>query len=59
MKSFYITRGEIMVVEINEMIDALEEFFNSSGHEFIVGGIAGTEIEKYVLNLPQTGKNNR
>ncbi len=50
MKSFYITRGEIMVVEINEMIDALEEFFNSSGHEFIVGGIAGTEIEKYVLD---------
>ena len=38
-----------MVIEINEMIDALEEFFNSSGHEFFVGGIAGAEIEKYVL----------
>ena len=41
-----------MVIEINEMIDALEEFFNSSGHEFIVGGIAGrVEGNSSIVNV--------
>lgn len=39
-----------MVIEIPEMIDTLEEFFRRSDHELVVGGIAGTEIEKYVLD---------
>ena len=39
-----------MVIEINEMIDYLEDFFNNSQHEIVVGGIAGTQIEKYVLD---------
>ncbi len=32
------------------MIDHLDDFFKSSQKETIVGGIAGTQIEQYVLN---------
>ena len=38
-----------MIIEINEMIDYLDDFFKSDKHETVVGGIAGTQIEKYVL----------
>ena len=40
-----------MIVEINEMIDSLEEFFDSNGHYMCVGGVVGTEIEKFVLDV--------
>ena len=33
------------------MIDSLEEFFDSNGHYMNVGGVAGTEIEKFVLDV--------
>lgn len=39
-----------MIIEINEMIDYLEKFFNSSRKEAVVGGIAGTQIERYVID---------
>lgn len=39
-----------MVIEINEMIDKLEEFFNNiSENNLVVGGVAGTAIEKMVV----------
>jgi len=41
---------DFMIYEINEMIDYLDQFFDSSSHETIVGGIAGTQIEKYTLD---------
>ena len=39
-----------MIIEINEMIDCLEKFFDSSRKETVVGGIAGTQIERYVID---------
>lgn len=39
-----------MIYEINQMIDYLDEFFKGSQKETIVGGIAGTQIEKFVLD---------
>lgn len=42
-----------MVVEINEMIDFLDDFFKSGHHETVVGGIAGTQIEKFVVDATQ------
>ena len=39
-----------MIYEINQMIDYLDDFFKSSHKETIVGGIAGTQIEKFVLD---------
>ena len=39
-----------MICEINNMIEYLDEFFNNSHKEFTVGGIAGTQIEKFVLD---------
>lgn len=38
-----------MIVEINEMIDFIDDFFSSDRHETVVGGIAGTQIEKFVI----------
>lgn len=38
-----------MIVEINEMIDFIEDFFKSDRRGTVVGGIAGTEIERFVL----------
>lgn len=42
--------GNKVVIEINEMNDYLEDFFESNKHDTIVGGIAGTQIEKLVLD---------
>ena len=39
-----------MVIEIPEMINLLEEFVNSSKKIMIVGGMVGTEIEKYAMD---------
>ena len=39
-----------MIYEINQMIDHLDDFFKSSHKETIVGGIAGTQIEKFALD---------
>lgn len=39
-----------MIYEINQMIDHLDEFFKGSQKECIVGGIAGTQIEKFSLD---------
>ena len=39
-----------MIYEINQMIDYLDDFFKSSNKETVVGGIAGTQIEKFVLD---------
>ena len=40
-----------MLVEISEMNSILSDFIHSANSkEIIVGGIAGTEIEKYVLD---------
>ena len=39
-----------MIIDIPEMIDLLEKFVNSSQRGIIVGGMVGTEIEKYVLD---------
>lgn len=39
-----------MLYEINQMIDYLDEFFSGSHHATLVGGIAGTQIERYVLD---------
>lgn len=39
-----------MIYEINQMIDHLDEFFKGSQKECIVGGIAGTQIEKFTLD---------
>lgn len=38
-----------MVIEINEMIDVLDDFCRNDKHSIVVGGIAGTEIERYTL----------
>ncbi len=38
-----------MVIEINEMIDVLDDFCKNDKHSIVVGGIAGTEIERYAL----------
>lgn len=38
-----------MVIEINEMIDVLDDFCKNDKHSIVVGGIAGTEIERYTL----------
>lgn len=38
-----------MMIEIPRMIDILEEFVNSSKKSIIVGGIVGTEIERYAM----------
>lgn len=39
-----------MIYELNEMIDHLDRFFESSHRVTVVGGIAGTQIEKLVLD---------
>lgn len=39
-----------MILEINEMIDLLKEFYSSGKRSIVVGGIAGTQIEQYVLD---------
>ena len=39
-----------MVVEIPEMINLLEGFVTSYNHGIIVGGMVGSEIEKYVMD---------
>lgn len=39
-----------MIYEIHQMIDYLDDFFKSSNKETVVGGIAGTQIEKFVLD---------
>lgn len=38
-----------MVIEINEMIDVIDDFCRNDKHSIVVGGIAGTEIERYTL----------
>lgn len=39
-----------MIYEINQMIDHLDDFFKNSHKETIVGGIAGTQIERFTLD---------
>ena len=39
-----------MIYEINEMIDYLDKFFDNSTKSIIVGGIAGTQIEKLAIS---------
>ena len=39
-----------MIIEIPEMIDLLEDFVNGYKASIIVGGMVGTEIEKFVLD---------
>lgn len=39
-----------MIYELNQMIDYLDDFFESSHRVTMVGGIVGTPIEKFVLD---------
>ena len=39
-----------MIYEINEMIDYLDKFFDNSTKSIIVGGVAGTQIEKLAIS---------
>lgn len=39
-----------MVYELNEMIDYLDKFFDNSTKSIIVGGVAGTQIEKLTIS---------
>ena len=39
-----------MIYEINQIIDHLDDFFKGSQKETVVGGIAGTQIEKFTVD---------
>lgn len=41
---------KLMIYELNQMIDYLDDFFESSHRVTMVGGIVGTPIEKFVLD---------
>lgn len=41
---------KLMIYELNQMIDYLDNFFESSHRVTMVGGIVGTPIEKFVLD---------
>lgn len=48
---FIIVDGDIiMIVEISEMINYLDEFADGDLKETLVGGIAGTEINKFAID---------
>ena len=38
-----------MILEINEMIDFIDDFYTGDTKEMVIGGIAGTEINTYAI----------